>query len=274
LFFIPACSTPPKDPGDIFDIRKRAEAQIDLGNKQADHGNLDAALIILDEAYRLAVVVDEPGLRVRAMLSRSNVLFSLGRREEAQAGWNEALSEAERAGNKALMALCRIHIGRGKLLSPEGKTAAQSVRDEVARDLGLIKSDRFYTAFAWTVVGLAEKELGRYPAAESAVQRSLAIYEKDRRFELAAYSWFMIASFRSMAGDYLGAARALQSAIAFDRRVENSWGLASDWRALGDVYTKADDHESARFAYLRSAEIFRSMGNEAAAAETLIRIDR
>ncbi|MDR2718788.1 MAG: hypothetical protein LBB89_12115 [Treponema sp.] len=273
LLIISACSSQPKKSGDMYDLRKQTEAQLDLGNKQADRGSLETALILLDEAARLAIAADDSGLRIRTRLSHSNVLFSLGRTEEAAAGWNEALAEAERAKNAEWAAVCRVYIGRGRLMSADGKNAAESVRDEVQRAVGLIKSDRFSVAFAWTVLGLAEKELGRYANAEAAVRRSLEIHEKDLLFELAAYDWYMIASFRSLSGDYGGALRALENAVAFDRRTENSWGLASDWRALGDVHTKAGNNDAARAAYLRAVEIFRALGNETAAAQALSRLE-
>jgi len=65
-----------------------------------------------------------------------------------------------------------------------------------------------------------------------------------------------------------GALEALEAAIAFDRRVENSWGLASDWRAMGEVYRKAGNGEASRAAYVRAAEIFQAIGNDEAAAQT------
>jgi hypothetical protein len=40
-----------------------------------------------------------------------------------------------------------------------------------------------------------------------------------------------------------------------------------DWRALGDVHKKAGNATEAQTAYRRSAEIFRSLGMEAAAEE-------
>jgi len=262
-----SCSTKPKNPGDVYSVRRQAETQVALGGRQADRGSFDAALLILDEAMRLAIVADDPSLRIRAGLSRGNVLFSMGSRDEAVKAWSDALSEAERTGNAELAAVSRVHIARGRLLSATGDAgAAQAVRDEVERNIAPIK-DRYYTAFAWTIMGLAEKELGRYAPAEAAVRRALEIHEKDRYFELAAYDWFMIASFRSLAGNYRGALEALETAIAFDRRVENSWGLASDWRAMGDVYRKSGDGEASRAAYLRAAEIFRALGNDQAAAE-------
>ena len=273
LFTLNGCTGAPKNPGEVFESRRRGETQLDQGNRLADRGSLENAMITLNDAMRLAIVTDDPGLRVRAGLSRSNVLFSMGRRDEAAEGWNSALAEAQKMGNPELAAVCRIHISRGRLLSDEGKAAAQTIRDEVNRDIALIKSDRLYAAFAWTVLAIAEKELGRYQQAETAMRRGLEIHEKVRNFELAAYNWFLIASFRSLSGDYPGARQALETAIAYDRRIENSWGLANDWRAMGDVQKKAGDREAARDAYIRAAEIFSALENEAAAAETMARIE-
>ncbi|MDR2478439.1 MAG: hypothetical protein LBD48_03905 [Treponema sp.] len=270
LLLAAACSTPPQNPGEVYVLRKQAESQLDLGNKQADRGSYGPALVLLDEAWRLAVAADSQSLRVRTGLSRGNVLFALGRREEAAEVWRTALDEAEKMPSPELTAVSRIHIARGRLLSPGGDmaAAAQSVQEETSREMARIKNDRLYIAFAWTVIALAEKELGRFAEAEAAVKGALELHEKGRHFEQAAYDWFLIASIRSFAKNYSGAAAALEAAMAFDRRVENSWGLAADWRALGDIYKKAGNAEAARGAYLRSAEIFRSIGSNEAANET------
>jgi tetratricopeptide (TPR) repeat protein len=266
LFFA-GCSTAPKRAAEVYQLRLQAENQLDMGNKTADRGDYETALVLLNEAMRLATVTDDPNLLSRAALSRGNVLFSLDRAAEAFANWEAALDEAEKRGNAELAAVSRVHIARGKLLSAEGKAAAASIREEVSREMAAIKSDKLYTAFAWTVYGRAERELGRYTEAEAAVKRSLEIHEKDRYLEQAAYDWFLIASIRSLAGNHDGAAQALQAAIGFDRRVENGWGIAKDWLALGEVYRKAGKTEESRRAYTRAGAIFRAMGNEAEAAE-------
>ena len=265
-----ACSSAPKNPGEVHDMRRRSESQLEQGNQQAGRGSFDAALVFLNEALRLAVATDDSSLRIRAGLSRGNVLFSLGRGDEAAADWNHALNEAVQTGNRELEALCRLHSARGRLLTT-GSSAAQSVRDEVHRELAFIRSDQLSIAFAWTLAALAEKELGNFAAAEAASRRSLGIHERERNFEFAAYDWFLIASFRSLSGDFNSARQALEAAITFDRRVENSWGLANDWRALGDVERRAGSHDAARRAYLRSAEIFRAIGMDEAAEEALAR---
>jgi tetratricopeptide (TPR) repeat protein len=266
--FFPSCSTAPKNTGDVNDARKDAEVQLEQGIREADRGNTAAALIFMNEAKRLAVITDNSSLLIRSDLSRGNVLFALGNVQDAVEAWNKALEEAVFAGNKDLAAVCRVHIARGKLLS---RSAAQSVRDEVNRELSQIQSDEMYIAYAWTVIGLAEKELGRYAGAEDAVKRALAIHEKTFNLELAAYDWFMIASFRSLSGNSADALKALESAIEYDRRTENSWGLANDWQAFGDVQNKAGNRAAANAAYMRAAAIFRALGNNEAAEKALIR---
>jgi tetratricopeptide (TPR) repeat protein len=267
-YLFSACSSAPRNTGDVYDARKDAEVQLEQGTREADRGNYAAALVFMNEAKRLAVITDNSSLLIRSGLSRGNVLFATGNAQEAAEAWNKALEEAVFAGNKELAAVCRIHIARGKLLS---RDAAQSVRDEVTQDMSQIKSDEMYIAFAWTVIGFAENELGRYTGAEEAVKRALVIHEKARSLELAAYDWFLIASFRSLSGNSDGALKALESAIEYDRRTENSWGLANDWQAFGDVQKKAGNRDAANAAYTRAAAIFRAIGDSEAAEKALAR---
>jgi len=270
LLLMQGCSTRPRNRGEIFDTRNRAESQMDRGNRLADRGDPESALLMLDEAMRLAVLSDDPGLRARVGLSRSNVLFSLGLAAEAEAGLSAALGDAALSGDRELVALGRVHAARLRLLSPGGRAEAGSVAEEVSREAAFLR-DPIRLAFAWAVLARAEGELGRYAQAEAAARRSLAVHERNRRFELAAFDWFMIASFRSRSGDFDGARRALESSIDLDRRVENSWGLAAGWRAMGDVERRAGNLEAARAAYARAAGIFRALGNDPAAEETLAR---
>jgi tetratricopeptide (TPR) repeat protein len=273
LLCVSACSTAPKGPVEIVELRRMAESQMELANTAADHGNYDTALLLLDDARRLAVSADDPSLRIRTGLSRGNVLFALDRGAEAALAWDAALAEAEAAGLRELAAVSRIHIARGALLSVgdgaagDGAAGIPALREEILRELARVKSDEFYTAFGWVAAGLADKAAGRYADAEASVKKALGLHERGRYLEQAAYDWFLIASIRSLAGRYPAAREALHSAIALDRRAENSWGLATDWRALGDVFKKEGNAGEAQAAYRRSAEIFRSLGLDDAAKE-------
>ncbi|MDR1030984.1 MAG: hypothetical protein LBL76_08960 [Treponema sp.] len=257
LLLLGGCSSAPKRPAATVTIKNMVTTQLDLVHNAMDQGNYEQALVLLEEARRLAVSTDDPELLIREGLARGTILYTLGRSEEADAVWNHALAEAELAGEAELAAIVRIYKARSMLLS-DG-TTADTVKAQVYTELGAIGSDKLSLALGWTVIGLAEKELRRWAEAEGAVQKALAIHEKDNYLEQAAYDWFLIGSIRSIAGQYERALDALGKAIRFDRRAENSYGLGKDWQAHGDVCKKMGNLDAAATAYRRAAAIFRSI---------------
>ncbi|MDR2418097.1 MAG: tetratricopeptide repeat protein [Treponema sp.] len=258
-----ACSSVPKRPVELFTVRNVAETQLDLANHEMDQGNFERALHMLDEAKRLAISVDDPSLLIRELFARGNVVYYLGDEAGAMLLWEDARIEAEHAGEIELAAMARIYLERGRLLSGAD---AEDVRLAVSRELSVIRKDKLFLAQGWTVIGLAEKENGRFLEAEDALKKSLDIHQQGNYLEAAGGDWYLIASVRSVVGNYDAAIEALAFAIAFDRHAENSYGLGMDWRAAGDVYKKAGDLAAAQNAYQRSLAIFNAIGLEQEAA--------
>ena len=270
------CSSAPKKSAEVFTERNMAENQLNLANLSATRGHYQDALLIVEDARRLALISDDPPLRLKTSISRGNFLFSLGRHTEALQEWESASVEGDASGEKIFAALARIYLIRAKLVmlanensetgaaAPASAAAAAEVdkfKAQLNSELNTVKSDSLSSAAGHVTMSLAEKQLGRWADAENAAKRALAIHEKGRFLEDAAYDWFIIASIRSVAGNYSSSLEALQMAISFDRRAENGFGLASSWQAMGDVYQKAGRSEEARTARRRAADIFRAMGH-------------
>jgi tetratricopeptide (TPR) repeat protein len=269
IFLFGSCSSAPKKPAEIFTNRNTAANQLDFANRTANQGRYNDALLILNDARTLAVSADDPVLLIKIALARGNVLFSLGRHEEAFADWEEAGREGESAGEQNLAIQVRIYEARARLMlliagnpsqTQNKEKMIEDIRDGVKQQIAALKSDPLGEAAGWIVEGMAEKELRHYGEAESAIRRALAVHEKQLYLEEAAYDWYLIASVRSVQGNYDGAVEALRSAIGFDRRAENGFGLSSSWQALGDVYAKAGNTADSTAAYRRSAAIYRSLG--------------
>jgi tetratricopeptide (TPR) repeat protein len=270
LLLFASCSSVPKRPAEIFAVLSMTETQLGLANKEADQGNYTEALNLLSEAWRLAVLSDRPQLRIRVNLSRGNVLYALGRITEAEKIWKEAEAEALFAQEPSLAAASRAYRLRSQLLA--GSIDPQEARALIMAEQDALKSDKLLSAVGWTVRGLAEKELGLYEEAERSVGNALSIHEKERYLEQAAYDWYLIASIRSVNGDYAAAIAALNQAINFDRRAENSFGLAMDWAAMGNVFLKMGNEDPAVISWRRAADILRAMDKTAQAKEIESRI--
>ncbi len=262
-----SCSSAPKRPPEVFTGRKAALAQIELANRAAMKGEFANAHVLLDEAWRLASATDDPDTRVRVLLSRGNAFYNAGKSAEADGVWREALTEATAARERALAGAARVFLARGTLaegrsgppLDAGERSSRAAAAAAVARgEMESLKDNALYEAFAWKVIGLAEKELGDADAAEKALREAVAIHEKGRYLEDAAYDWYLIASVRSKSGNLPGARLALDTAISFDRRAENSNGLGMDWVAVGTVEEKAGNREKAVAAYRRAVGIFRA----------------
>jgi len=260
-----SCSSSPANPADNFDLRTRTEREMDFGNREAGRGQFQNAYQILLECKRKAILTDDASLMIRSSLSLGNVLLSLGRVDEAYAQWEEAVSLAEKKGDRELISVSKVYYARGRLVS--GVSSAQTVLDEVNTESANIRTDNLYVAFSWQVRGLALRELRSYPEAENAVRRSLDIHEREGYLENASYDWYLIASIRSLAGNTQGALQALDASLELDRRVENSWGIAASWRAIGDVHRKSGNDMEAMEAYQRSRAIYAAMGNDHEVAE-------
>ena len=278
VLLIVGCSSAPKPPTEIFTDRNTATNHLNLAYQTANHGRYEDALFILEEARRLALSTDDPALRIKTSLSRGNFVFALGRHSEAFLEWENAEAEADASGERALAALARIYTIRGRvvLLAAEtGETGAvvEELKDRLSQEMALVRSDPFSTAVGNITLGLAEKQLGRWAEAESAVRRALAFHEKELVLEDAAYDWFVIGSIRSMAGNYDASLEALRTAISFDRRAENGFGLASSWQAMGDVLQKAGRTEESRAAWRRAADIYRAINLPEQAEELETRLD-
>jgi tetratricopeptide (TPR) repeat protein len=262
------CSSVPRGQPETRTQRRSALDRLEAANREADRGNYAGALALADEARRLAVAADDSALIIRSGLSRGAILGSLGRAGDAEAAFDGALAEAERIRSAVLAAVCRTHIARRRLI--DGGGGAAEIRDQAKQDLALLKTEPADLALGWTLVGLAEKELGNWAEAERGIKNALDLHVKGGYLELAAYDWYLVASIRSVAGLYQGSLDALEEALGYDRRAENTYGLGMDWRAMGDVYKKEGKDAAANIAYRRAADIFRSnnLTKEAAEAES------
>ena len=285
VIFLPAffsgCSSAPRRPEEVFTVRITATNLLNLASYNASQGRFEEALFILEDAWRLVLSTDDPPLRVTTAISRGSILFSLGRYAEAFETWESASAEGDASLLPVPAAQARIYTIRARLVQlsntheggQEADAEAEQLRAQVLREIAAVRAEAGIVASGYLTLALAQKQLRRWTEAENAAREALRIYERDRLLEDTAYAWFIIASIRSVSGNHNAALEALRTAIAFDRRAENGFGLASSWHAMGDVYQNAGRIAESRAAHRRAADIYRAIGlyDRAEALELLLR---
>ncbi|HHU37271.1 MAG TPA: tetratricopeptide repeat protein [Treponema sp.] len=260
-----ACSSAPKRPAEIRTKRNAAIEQLELANHAVLEREEDVAHLFLSEAWRLAVSTDDPDTRTRILLAIGNAWYSAGQSSRAIDYWKQALDEAKKANLTMLTAASRIHIARGNLAEgqhvPDMPASERVARAKESRSIALeaqpfLTKNLLYSAFAWRVLGLSEKELGNTEKALNALSKAIDSHTSKQYLEDAAYDWYLTGSVYSKAERYDEALNALEKALAFDRRAENSAGLGQTWMAIGHVHNKAGNIAEARNAWTRSRDIF------------------
>ncbi len=261
------CSSAPERPAEIFTSRDAAQDQMEMARLAVMNRKPAVARQYLAEAWRLAVSTDDADTRIRVLLATGNAWYSEGVLEEATRLWQEAKTEADREAITLLSAAATVHIARGSLAEghpeqnmplAEREERARTARAQIHAVLKDLQKDRLYTAFAWRVLALADKELGNTDAAVNEISESTGIHEAGQYLEDAAYDWYIKASIYSKAARYPEALNALEQALRFDRRAENAAGLGRDWMAVGTVLEKSGDPDGARSARVRARDIFRA----------------
>lgn len=251
-------------------MRNRAWQQLELANTAIDRGSYEEALQMLIDVEKLAYQIDNSELIINTALSRGNAWLALDNSDNATKAWDEAEAEAAAAKDPEMQAMCRIYRNRAAIIlldeaqngtdrntvsTNTDTTKINSIIQNTKADIAALVHNQLAEALGWTVIGLAEKLNRNWDASEAAFKKALAIHEKALSLELAAYDNYLIASLWSVAGDYDKAIAALENALAFDRRAENTHGLISDWEALSVVYEKAGRLTEAARAKVRSEKI-------------------
>lgn len=278
ILFLTSCSSSPKRPAEIVTTRNSTVRQLDLANVETEHGNYMLAKTLMDEAWRMAVSIDSSELRILTQLSMGNLFFYQKNQELAQKYWKQALDESIQGENEELVSLSKIYECRGLLsygsadtLKERSAEAVKILEDEMGN---LKKTDELYIAYAYLLLGFAQKGQFDWNKALQNFESAAKIHEKLFYLESAAYDWYAVASVYSVSGDTENAVSSIQKALSFDRRAENSYGLGMDYLALGDIYTRASRLDEAKIAYQRSVDILNAASLDDYAKEVQEKLGR
>ncbi len=131
----------------------------------------------------------------------------------------------------------------------------------IGTSLGLYRSqgDSIGVAFCYNYLGLAHYRSKEYAAADSCFNHSLAIFRKNGKGRQVAA---IINNLCMSPGDSETKAGLLQEAIAFNRRINNIWSVASNFNNLGRQYYYLKRFDDALIALDQAKECAEQIGSD------------
>ncbi len=256
-----ACSSAPKAPDGRWEVRNRAAAFVESGNRYHDEGRYDQALRFYQLALRDQVsVYDREGM-TRTYLAIGTAALAMGDEAAAETAFREARSLAKETAAPALLSRSADSLGRLALARGAYPEALEFFREALADDgSGTVpEEDR---AVILHNTGVALRELERYDEAFASLSEALALNEAARRHGEIASNRYAIAQIRSRQGRYREAVSELMTALEKDRLVENGVGVAKDILALGLVSRYAGERAEAYDWFRKALLIHRALGME------------
>ncbi len=222
------------------DKRSIAASLSNLGNVQQDRGQFEAALNCHREALQLRGAA---GDRLGMIVSQNNLavlMYKLGDRAEARAGWTAALTEAEEIGALPTSALVLCNLGELAL----GENKLEEARSRLEDALEIIEDieDLLLESECCRNLALLEGQLGNLEQAQEHAARALDVAAR--------------AGLREQEGLALLATGQVMSTSLFD----------ADATVVDDLLPDALPAET---FYQRGLELLRAIGNDSEYAKGL-----
>lgn len=252
LFALASCSSAPKAPDEVFDVRNKSSDYLKLADGLVSQGQYEGA----EKFYRQAM----DGYSSVDWLSGTALAHhSLGRLrlletdlEGAAAEFTKAADYARLATGQADAALAAslAAAGLGEVAFRRGDKPEALERFEEA--VNLAGTDERALAVALHDRASANSAAGDQTGATADLDRAAAINRKLKRWAELASNDYLRSLILERQGDLAGALAQAGEALANDRKAENSYGVTGDLARLGELSTKLGKTDEAYWYWRRA----------------------
>lgn len=251
LLLAAACSSAPKKTEVVVVTRNRAAEAALIGNSYFRQGRYDLALRFFTQALEYNTSVDNLEGVIQSSNSIGKVTMALGDFDEAERLFSRALAQSGDSTDLAALSannLGELYMRKGdydKALATFDRLLAAAA----AKTSGVTDAQH---ALLLHNRGTAYKNLDRPEKAREDLSRSLSMNLAAKLIEEAAADYYALASLDAKEGDLESANRNAEQALALDKKVENSLGIAKDLYALGIISSRRGDLPAAYDYFSRS----------------------
>lgn len=272
LVSLMACSSAPPPKEEVFEKRNLATQYMEFGNRYYQDTDYPQALQLYLLAKNYFASVDDTEGIIGAYNAIGKTYLQLGNPAEAETHIKLALDIAK-ASRKDRFILQTVNHLAGIYLQRGDFSQAHSLLEEYRP---LLPGNP-----PWTVEhgvyyhnkGVALQALKKYQEAEQVVSQAVAINLELKNYGELASNYYLLALIRQNQGSLTQAITDAETALKYDKQMENSLGIAQDLLLLGFLKEKTGNSTEAFDFYSRSFLVYRSLNHRSGMERSLKRLE-
>ncbi|MEW5817495.1 MAG: tetratricopeptide repeat protein [Spirochaetota bacterium] len=249
LYLAPGCSSVPKKPETVTEIKNKAADYAKFGDLYFNQAQYEQAHNFYNMALRENISVDNEEGILKTYNAIGKVYLAEGKIDQAVNAFIQAYTLAQKLNNNLLLSQCENNIGQVYLIQGDSKAALTIFNKALDRQ---VKDSDNNSAILYHNTGLAYKHQNDFAKALEYLNKALILNEKNKNYLDLASNYYTIASVYSVQGDYTSALQYARLALENDKREENSVGIAKDLLALGLINLKGGKTEDS-YEYLKKS---------------------
>lgn len=257
IIFSGCSSTEKLKQGEVIDKRNRAAGYATIGSHHYDEAEYDQALDFFFLALKQNILIDNDRGIIESYNSIGNTYLAAGKIVSAERYYEKAMEIAKVYNDRELLIRCKNN--QGEIYLTRGDyTAALNLFKEAFGDISDPEKSKD-SAILLHNIGVAYKRLDNYQEAEKYLLRSIKLNKENNKFKELASDNYILSSLYSKRKQYSDALVFIDKALEFDKRTENSYGIAKDLYAKGIIQKKSDSVKESYYTFKRDALIYESL---------------
>ena len=264
-----SCSSAPPKSDTVTAVRDQAAQNSGYAEAYFRQGRYDLALQFFTQSLNENTSIDNVEGITQSYVAIGKTYVAMGSLDMAE---DILLRARERARGASPSLLFISSSSLGELYLAKGDPQKALAVFEEALAMPAASRTPAQTAQLNHNLGTAQKALANFAAALAYFNKSLEINAANKLIEPAAADHYMIASVYSLQGRYEEAAKNAETALALDKKVESSPGIAQDLYALGLIATRRRDTAAAYDYFQRSYLVFVTLGSKPGMRKALIEL--
>jgi tetratricopeptide (TPR) repeat protein len=266
MTLIVSCSSAPPKSDTVTMVRDQAAQNSAYAEAYFRQGRYDLALQFFTQSLNQNTSIDNEEGITQSYVAIGKTYMAMGSLDMAEDILLKARERA-RAASPSLSFMASSSLGELYLAKGDPQKALEVFEEALAKPAG--SRTPAQTALLYHDLGTAQKTLANFAKALEYFGKSLEINTANKLIESAAADHYMIASVYSLQARYEEAAKSAETALALDKKIESSPGIAQDLYALGLIARRRMDLAAAYDYFQRSYLVFVTLGSKSGMKKAL-----